>query len=271
MKPHPTAHLIGLAVIACLPIAQAAVTIDPTYTFDWLQYQGSDATLCDKTSSAIASVSFEMRKGKPMALGSSSLAAAEWADPVPLEGTGASAEVVATAVQVMPDFLTSEVDYTLKIQAQPGKSLRGIVLAIGGLDPGSKITISCHNSGGVGESIELIGSSAWDGSGLGVAYNQALLWTSLISALQPTDGASGDSDFGFFRLPDSPVDRLDLVFSSSSPSIYGDSWHVGLALVTVPEPSALALGSFGACLLLRRRRAMTSPGLQSMNIEVESC
>ncbi len=243
---------------AALSSASAA-----TVVVDWLAFTAgpdrSHFSLADDRGAAVLSALIGLNSGTqaPTSPSSGSLQSAFWVVPHGFEDslTG-NAAMLTTKVQVAPQ--SGRVDFRL---ALAGANLNGMIFAVGQLFSSggagtAGVGILASTAGGGAVPVDFLGANAWD-DGLR-QYTVPLAWSASTGVLAAASGASGNSGFGFFRLPAGGAPVTSLVFSvpEGYASGSGDAleFAFGRAL-PVPEPGFTGLVAAGlACLAGRRQR-----------------
>lgn len=180
--------------------------------------------------------------------------AAYWQSPIPFDlANSTTSAVEALSILVAPG--ASSTSFTLTLTATSGV-FPPFLLAFGGLDAGStssvRVAANDISQGQIAGAFTLLGDSVYD-PGFG-AYDTPFVWNAALETLTPTAGPDGKTQFAFIQLQESAIDTITIEFISSSPSIFGDEFIIGLGTVIVPETSTSIITALGILFLSTRRR-----------------
>lgn len=253
MKAVSILPLVAVALAGTGAVQGAAVT-----TVDWLEFGSvapdSTFSLTGDTGLSVAHAALEIQTGKGISYPGFPMGrtfqSEYWSAPTGfLDSVSGDSQVRAFDLRVVPQggFAT----YNVKIDVPAGQAL---VVAIGGLlRDGLSLTESLSIQASGGGIISFGQALAWDG-GTG-AFDQDLEWNAATGTLSTTVGASGDSQFAFFRVSPlaGPTPQLTFTIPNGYAAGLGDEISIAVGTV-VPESGWLGLIGLGTLVWFVGRR-----------------
>jgi hypothetical protein len=253
LNPKNTYQSMNTKAVGILPLVAVALAGSGTVqaaavTVDWLEL-GNGATassfaLTGDTGLSVAHGALEIQTGKGISFPGfptgRTFQSEYWSAPTGfLDSVTGDAVLRAFDLRVVPQ--AGSAAYTVKIDVPAGQEL---VFAIGGL---FRDLVSATDSVAIsagGGAMLLSQTVTWDG-GTG-SFDQDLEWNAASGTLSTTVGASGDSQFAFFRISSlaGPTPQLTFTIPNGYAAGLGDEISIAVGTV-VPEPEWLGLIGLG--------------------------